>query len=306
MTERELADESLEQEHLARQSQDGADGEGSNAAESNGNGEGEGGEQHRPRRPGKLERRLAAMERAADEARADAEYARQQAAFYQRQLAEASEAGHRFAQDGVKSRLQLAEDGLRKAIAEGDADAVVKANSELARLAAMAAQMDAQPRQPREAAPNPPAAPSYTPTTRAWLESNPWYGRDPELTGIAKAAHAAAKRQGIVVDTPEYWRFVEQGVERLVPGTIRTRTPADADDGSDDEPPPPRPAARTTRTGSPPTRTNATTPPNTKNEIRLSAEELDAAKVTGMTPQEYASWKAKLSAAGRLNTTGAR
>lgn len=252
----------------------------------------------RRNRPGRLERQLALAQRERDEARHYAQQAEMAARAYAQQLAEAQEAGNRVAVDGMQQRIALAEDQLRQAIHAGDTDAVVKAQSTVSRMHAIAAQIANAPRPaPPPVAPQraPDAPAEYTDTTRAWLDANPWYGRDRQLTQLAKAVHAQAERAGHAVDSPEYWDFVESGIEAVAPGTVA---------GPDGDRIAVRPHTRTPPArGTAPTRTTAQTRPNATSELRLTADEADAAKISGLTPQEFKSWQAKLRAAGRI--TGA-
>ena len=177
---------------------------------------------------------------------------------------------------------------------------MVKAQSELGRLHAVAAQIANAPPPRAPAAPAPaqrPAPQQYTDTTREWLDANPWYGSDPELTAVAKAAHAAAKRNGVEVDTPEYWRAIERAVAAVDPSAVADAAPARP------APRAPAPPARS----APVTRNAAHAPQGVPGEVRLTADEATAAAISGMTPQEYKSWQSRLRAAGRLPATaGAR
>lgn len=304
----DLAGASQEQEALAREAAEGrGEGEGEEQQHHPGE-EGEGQARARPPRPGKLERQLARRDAEVQELRQREAFFAQQAQQLARQLAEAQEAGNRIAADGLKTRIGAAEDMLQRAIDSGDTAAAVKANRALAELVAtermVMAEAQRRPAQPQREVPQQQPAPSYTPTTAAWLEANSWYGRDAELTGVAKAAHAATRRQGIAPDTPEYWAAIERAVEAVAPGTV-----AGAEDGEAA----PAPAAQARRpsgqfaprAATPVTRSATRSPNAPRGEVQLTPEEADAAKVSGMSPQEYKSWQTKLRASGRLNA-GAR
>jgi hypothetical protein len=265
----------------------------------------EGDEARRPPRPGKMERRLARFERELESERAAAAEARRQAAHYQRALAEANEAGHKLMGQRLAGDIERAQGALQDAIVANDAEAIVKAQTAVSRLTAAEAQLRAQPA-PRAPAPEPQEA--FTPTTKAWMQANPWYGSDPGLTSLAKAVHAQAERRGIAVDTPEYWAFIERGVSATAPGVVKrpagAKRPAPAaeqleDEDEQDETPP----ARSARPGAgAPVARGAPRAPATSASAptRLSPAEAEAARVCGLTPQEYRQEQAKLLKAGRI------
>lgn len=271
------------------------------AAATETDGEGEEAAEARRSRPGKLERRLQRTEAQLQAERAAAAEARRRATELERRLAEANEAGNRLVARNIAGEIASAQAELRDAIVGNDADAVVKAQSRVSELISASAQL----RQAQRDAPAPQqqAAPSYTPSTSAWMAANPWFGSDAGLTGLAKAVHAQAERQGIKVDTPEYWKFIEKGVEAVAPGTVRRVGAAAAADADEDDDPP-APAARP-GAGAPVSRSSARAPTSRAPDLRLTPAEADAAKVSGMSAQEFKHWQAKLRANGRI-TAGAR
>jgi hypothetical protein len=264
------AEEEIERALAAADEQgDGEDGESSASA-----GDGGGDAPARRARPGRLEREAAA-------ARAEAAEARQVAARLAAQLAEEREASGRATEQSLDSRLSHAEQVLQQAIEAGDTATVVKANRAIAELSAAKVHLRMAPR------PQPAQAPGYTSRTQEWMRANPWYGSNPGLTQIAKSAHAQAVQNGLVPDSEEYWSSIERVVEAAAPNTVAGAASA----------PRPRPGGAGPRSSG-----NLSRPP-TSAGVRprdLSADEQAAAKIFGMSHEEYRKEQTRLIAAGKI------
>lgn len=129
---------------------------------------------------------------------------------------------------------------------------------------------------------------SLTPESGAWVRAHPEYARDQRKTVAMIAAHnLAISAHDLKPDTPEYFAFVERtlGIGHSDAAPVRT-TPA------------PAPAARTTTTPEP---LSAAAKPATQpspaapsrsgagaQRMKLTPQQVEAAKISGITPQEYA------------------
>ena len=135
-------------------------------------------------------------------------------------------------------------------------------------------------------------ASQVTPESAQWLRQNKDQLNNPKKLDRAMRAHADALDDGIVADTPEYFRFIEN---RL--GINRAPTEEYDNPMSEAAKPIARrsapPAAPVTRSG---TGTGTTRP----NVVRLTSAEREMASMMQMTDQEYARHKVALQREGKL------
>lgn len=126
---------------------------------------------------------------------------------------------------------------------------------------------------------------TLTPKSAAWVRAHPEYARDPEKTVAMIAAHNLARSiHKLENESPEYFAFVEKtlgiGSTDAPPAArhpVQTSTPASSE--------PLSAAARPATQPSPaaPSRGSRST-----NTIRLTKDQIEAAKISGITPKEYA------------------
>lgn len=218
-------------------------------------------------------------------------------------LAEAEEAGSRSRMAALERDLDAATAQAARSFADGDPEAHVKALRSVAEIAASRA-VAAQPAaRPAAAAEGQATQPRFTPTTQAWMDENPWFGSDDAATKLARKAHGSAVAAGMAPDSPEYWSFIRDKVNAVRPGLVRepdgfadpaparkAREDESGDDGGEGDGasaaaaparPPAGGAAPVTR---PPANTS-----RPGGEFRLSADQVEAAKIAGVTPQAYAA-----------------
>lgn len=124
-----------------------------------------------------------------------------------------------------------------------------------------------------------------TPRSAAWVRAHPQYAESDTLYTEMIKAHNQITAGGIPADTDEYFRGVE-GILGI--GTAEAPLSAAAAPTQ----------ARGQPAAAPVGRGNGVRNPNT---VRLTQMELDAAEMSGQSPEEYAKNKAALKAAGRLN-----
>lgn len=222
-------------------------------------------------------------------------------ALLRSRLDEAEEAGFKSRAASIDREIEAAEAAVLRTFSDGDPEGHVKAVRQVADLSARKAVEGIRPGVAKPASTAP--APQYTKRTQEWLDANPWYGSDPDATAAAKAADRAAQTKGLVADTPEYWRFVRDQVNAAYPGTVVEpdgfpKDPAGgngegggADHAAADRQDPPaataaaRPNGGGGGGGAPVSRGSMTSRPG--GDLRLSPEQLEAAKVAGVTPQQY-------------------
>lgn len=155
--------------------------------------------------------------------------------------------------------------------------------------------MEAQPK--REAPQVAPADPvealasQLSPRSAAWVRAHPDFARDPVKMQRMIAAHNLATADGIAPDTDEYFSTIET--------TLRIKPQeAEADD-------PTATAAKVTQRraapASAPVSRSGAAPGTRPNTIRLTREEIEAAEISGMTPEQYARNKYALTKEGKLH-----
>ena len=122
-------------------------------------------------------------------------------------------------------------------------------------------------------------ASQLTPASAAWVRAHPECVRDQNRYQSMISAHNQAVAEGYRADTPEYFAYVETqlGYRSSRPAPSRSAPP-----------PAPSSAAASSVGGS-------------KNVVRLSPDEREAAAMFGMTAEEYAKNKLALKKEGKLN-----
>lgn len=129
-------------------------------------------------------------------------------------------------------------------------------------------------------------AAGVTPKSAAWFRAHPEYAHDPDLLEAAIGAHKlAVGRYKLVNESPEYFAFIEKtlGVgstdARPQPTPLPTPTPgggplsAAAAPAPRDVQPPAAPASRGN---------------GSSRVVKLTRDQVEAARISGLTPEEYA------------------
>ena len=201
----------------------------------------------------------------------------------------------------VKERAALAveqaKQQYRKAYEEGDTDNVVaaqeamtKATAELTEADRYAQSMSNQPApqqetwQPPQPAQQPVQQPvqqrQIDPEAQQWATKNPWFMREgyEEMTSLAYGKHASLVKQGVLPNTPEYFKQIDETVRRAFPDH----------DWQDGNVPQARtsPASQPSQVVAPTTRNNGAKP----RTVRLSATQRSLAKRLGLTDEQYAKY----------------
>lgn len=240
--------------------------------------------------------RLTGAEQAAARERDRAEAAERRAAEAERRAEMLSEAGHGLAEKNTTEALTRAKEALRRAVQDGDTDGQAAAMEAIAEAKATALALQGQKPQQRQETP-PQQQPVQqargpSPQAQAWTAENPWFLEDKAKQARALAIHAELLEEGYADGGKAYFKEL----------TARTRDLA-RNEGEDeavegDDPPAQQPArphagAGVTRTAQP-----GQARPGTK--VRLTAEEVEAARDLGISVEQYAAGKQREIAAGRL------
>jgi hypothetical protein len=241
-----------------------------------------------------------AAERRADEAARNEHAAKVDVQDTQKSLLENAIATVKSSQEALKARY-------REARSANDLDAEFQIQEEISSNAARLLQLEqgkkaleAQPK-PQIRAPEDPVegfARDLSPRSGAWVRAHPEYVRDRGKNAQMIAAHQLALARGHVVDSDEYFQSIERTLEisdeTAGNGTVRTEKPTESALSEAARPKKAAPAAApVSRTG--------TASGERSNIVKLSPEEVEMARLMGMTDREYALQKVELQKEGRLN-----
>jgi hypothetical protein len=200
----------------------------------------------------------------------------------------------------TKQDIEVLESQLADAYAAGDFTAAAKAQSQMARKAAEQLTLEnglenlKNAPKPQPPAPNDPVeafASNLTPPAAAWIRAHPQYVTDPRLNTKLVNAHNFVESEGVVIDSPAYFNRMESllgvAAHPAPQPAIETDALSEAAVAA---------GARTTSTAPPaaPARNGGN---GTQRTIRLTREQVEAAEISGMTPQEYAKQLARIERA---------
>ena len=189
------------------------------------------------------------------------------------------------AKSRVDAQLEKAEAAYKSAYETGDADALIEAQKNIAKLSVEKDKYESyRPKPSPKAQPEPqyqqqtmqPTKPSQMGVD--WAKDNPWFGPhsseyDPEMTGYAFGVHEKLIKSGIAPDTEEYYNQIDDAVRRVFPDRF--------DDEPFEEPAPQRQAgnvvAPAARSGKKP------------RKVQLTSTQVSLAKRLGLTNEQYAA-----------------
>ena len=191
--------------------------------------------------------------------------------------------------------LDRAEAEHAAALADGDPERIAKASGKVARLAAKAEAAEIMAKQ----APEPEAPrqrqPQVASEVQDWWDRNPWFkrgGQQDAKTKLAILADTEAREvEGLAVNSPEYFDFIERKVEGRFPGTIQR------DDAGEEDP---QPAPKRTATGPAPVTRGATPgrPATSQQRIRATPEQVQMAEELGIPLEKYMAQVVRIGQAG--------
>jgi len=195
--------------------------------------------------------------------------------------------------DSAKAQLKAAKQAYKEAYEAGDSEKVLQAQQAMnkAQLALEKAKefklpslqqekFVVQPQQQYQPAPQPDDKLS------AWMQRNPWFGQDEEMTAAAHGLHDKMRNQGMPIGTDEYYETLEK--------TIRKRFPENFEESSGTEVEQ-KPKADTQK-AKPTTVVASATRSTAPKRIRLTTSQVTIAKRLGLSPEQYVRELMKLEA----------
>lgn len=201
-------------------------------------------------------------------------------------------------QFSAKAALDAAKKQYKEAYEAGDADALTEAQEAVAKATLKLDQAEKmkplQPQQNSVQPAQPSNAPRVSPKDQQWLQSNTWFGTDPEMTATALGLHQKLERTNGAqfIGSDEYYKAVDATMRKRFPeyfgsdGASDAAPESKASDPADEDEPPRR--ASKPAVVAPASRS---TPPN---RIRLKASEAAIARRLGVPLEEYARQVAQL------------
>jgi len=245
----------------------------------------------------KVKNKLLQMKKLANDERREKERAyreQQEAINIAQRLMEENKNLKRLANDNEKSillsvsktvelEMEQAKRNYREAYETGDTDKIIEAqqkmtevsmkNDKVKNFKSTPLQVDETPVQmsPRVTAPPP------DPTAVNWQSRNTWFGEDDEMTSLALGLHEKLKKEGVAVSSKEYYRRIDETIQRRFPEKFETDTEEKSE--------------RSTR---PSTVVAPATRSTSSKKIRLTTSQQSIAKKLGLTNEQYAQAALKM------------
>ena len=191
--------------------------------------------------------------------------------------------------NALENELALAKESYRKAYDTGETESIIEAQTKMNdaqfRLS-QAKQYEPKFKNTLQEDENPvyipqsqAEAPKLSAKDIAWQEKNDWFGKNRLMTSLALGLHEELKTEGVVVGSDEYYRRVDD--------TMQKRFPEYFGDATLDEE---QPAQRTKPSTVVAPATRSTAP----KKVRLTKTQVALAKKFGLTPEQYARETLKL------------
>ncbi len=197
-------------------------------------------------------------------------------------------------QNRTEAELTAAKQRYKQAHEEGDTDSMVEAQEQLAQIQAdrayiqnyqpqMQPQAQGQQQPPANTVGQPPQQQQLDPRLQGWLGQNTWFGApgNEAVTGFAYGLDEMLVKRGVERNSPEYFGAIDKALRDSFPSAFGIET---KDEGT----------ASQTRTSSSPV-APAQRSGGKKTQVKLSSSEIQLIKKLGITPQQYAAQKQRMS-----------
>ena len=185
------------------------------------------------------------------------------------------------AKKGAKSELEIAKRAYKAAYESGDADSVLSAQESLTAAKIKTDKLNnfkLPTLQEEETTVNnvadnqsTPAQPVADERATKWAKANPWFGTDDEMTSLALGLHNKLAKQGVNLQSDEYYEAINTRMQQLFPEEFEDVAQLEVEK-------PKRKAnvvAPATRSTSP-------------RKVTLTQTQVSVAKRLGLTPEQYA------------------
>jgi hypothetical protein len=171
----------------------------------------------------------------------------------------------------VANEVEQARQKYKQAYEAGDSDALVAAQDELTTAKIRAERVNnfkpAPLQAPQPVVQTAPQAQEFVPQVdskaRAWQDTNPWFGKDEEMTALALAAHEKLVKGGVDPTSDEYYEKINSRIRQVFPDAFPSEK-------------------RRSSVVAPATRSTA------PKKIVLTQSQVNLAKRLGLTNEQYA------------------
>jgi hypothetical protein len=191
------------------------------------------------------------------------------------------------AKAAAELELDTARKSFKEAMDSGDTDRILEAQEKLndvqSRVQRLKSYKPAPQKEVEVEVPAPRQEIKLDPKTKSWVENNPWYGPDIEMTSAARGIHDKLEMEygKEFVNSDKYWSIIDS--------TMRKRFP-EYEWGDDFE----EETRSAQRSEKPATVVAPVSRSTSAKKVSLKPSELSVAKKMGLTPQQYAAEKLKL------------
>ena len=118
--------------------------------------------------------------------------------------------------------------------------------------------------------------PRLDPKTQSWLDKNPWYGTDDDMSYLAMGVHRRLEREGVALGSDHYFNVIDKEMRQRFPEKFQDEVNAAPEEETKTSKSTPRPAV------APATRSTSS------KKIRLTTTQLALAKKFNLSPEQYA------------------
>jgi len=193
-------------------------------------------------------------------------------------------------QTAANLQLESARRAYKEAYDSGDSDSILAAQEKLneATMRMRQAENFKMPALQQENyvvqnAPQAQQTPAPNPRLQRWMDVNPWYGADKEMTAAALGLHAKLEEDGeIQLGSEEYYAILDKTIRRRFPEHFHQEEQVSQ--------------ARTETRTKPSTVVAPAVRSTSPKRIKLKASQVNLAKRLGLTPEQYAHEQRKLEA----------
>ena len=174
----------------------------------------------------------------------------------------------------VGAELERAKKDYKEAYESGDPDKLVEAQEVLSKLHNEKFRVDEYKPQPQletpQQKPVQPPPPKLSQRGIDWQKENDWFDKDMRMTGYALGLHEELKRKGIVPDSEEYYKGIDEEMRKVFPEKFETEQEA--------------PQLQNGTVVAPVERSG-----KKSRTVRLTRTQVALAKRLGLSPEQYAA-----------------
>jgi hypothetical protein len=174
----------------------------------------------------------------------------------------------------VGAELERAKKDYKEAYESGDPDKLVEAQEVLSKLHNEKFRVDEYKPQPQletpQQKPVQPPPPRLSQRGIDWQKENDWFDKDMRMTGYALGLHEELKRKGIVPDSEEYYKGIDEEMRKVFPEKFETEQEA--------------PQLQNGTVVAPVERSG-----KKSRTVRLTRTQVALAKRLGLSPEQYAA-----------------